>query len=95
MICSLCGTPSEAPAGAFGAVCEGCGVYLHACNQCRLYAVSSRMCASSTAEQPADPAHRNFCEEFEPLNARRTGEGREPAGGDAASRFRDLFGGRG
>ncbi len=95
MICSRCGTRSEAPAGAFGAVCEGCGTYLHTCEQCRLYVASSGMCASSTAEQPADPSHRNFCEEFEPLNARRAGEGPGPAGDDPASRFRSLFGGRG
>jgi hypothetical protein len=94
MICSHCGAEGAFPKGSFGAVCEGCGRYLHSCSQCRLYVVSTRRCISSTSEQPADPVHRNFCEEFEPLNARR--DGGEAAGSDEArSKFLDLFGGKG
>jgi hypothetical protein len=93
LICSRCGREDARTAGSFGAVCEGCGCYLHTCDQCRLYDVSSRLCASSTAEQPGDPGHKNFCEEFEPYDRLR-GDSGKTGSSDAGQRFTDLFGGR-
>jgi len=54
--------------------------------------VSSRLCASSTAEQPGDPGHKNFCEEFEPYDRLRDDSGKAGSS-DAGQRFMDLFGG--
>lgn len=92
MTCSHCGVESNMPKGSFGAVCEGCGRYLHSCDQCRLFVVASRRCASSTTELPSDSSHKNFCEEFEALN--RLTEGAEPSSDDAGSKFMSLFGGK-
>lgn len=90
--CVFCGRENEAPRGAFRALCEGCGRYLHSCLQCRLYNASSCRCSSSTTEEPGDREHCNFCEEFEPRGG-PGGAGR-PAGSDneASRRFKDLFG---
>lgn len=93
MICALCGRDCETARGSFNGVCEGCGAFLHACVQCRLYCEASRGCASSTTEQPGDPAHKNFCEEFEPLGRKRSGQASAAGPGSAGSRFDDLFGG--
>jgi hypothetical protein len=82
------------PKGSFSAVCGGCGRYLHSCDQCRLFVVSSHRCASSTTELPADSSHKNFCEEFEALNRSRSGDETQ-APDEARSRFMDLFGGKG
>jgi hypothetical protein len=93
VICALCGTDNEVARGFFSAVCAGCGGYLHCCIQCRLFCQTSRSCSSSTTDETGDPSHGNFCEEFEPLGARRgagPGTAKEPA--DSARKFLDLFG---
>lgn len=89
--CAFCGRESEAPGGAFKAVCEGCGRFLHSCLQCRLFSATSGRCSSSTAEEPGDREHCNFCEEFQPAGcpggaARQAGRESE-----ASLRFTDLF----
>ena len=93
LVCASCGWENEAGRASFAAVCAKCGTYLHSCSQCRLYCESSRSCASSTTDESGDPAHGNFCEEFDPLNRMKTREIRGE--GDAAKRFLDLFGGGG
>jgi hypothetical protein len=93
IVCTSCGNENEARRTSFAAICASCGAFLHSCVQCRLYVESSRSCASSTTDEQGDPAHGNFCEEFDPLNRVRKQD--TPAAGDASRRFLDLFGGRG
>jgi hypothetical protein len=93
LICALCGMENETARGSFSGVCAGCGCFLHACVQCRLYCESSRSCASSTTEKPGDPMHGNFCEEFEPFGRKRHDSGSTGKPTEAVNRFHDLFGG--
>lgn len=90
--CAFCGRENEFSAGAFKAVCEGCGRFLHSCLQCRLYSASSGRCTSTTTEEPGDREHCNYCEEFEPAGGPKGGG--KPAAGDseASRRFMKLFG---
>ncbi len=90
MVCVHCGTESETDARSFGAVCSGCGNFLHACVQCRLWVPSSKACSSPTTDETGDPLHRNCCEEFQPHGARKKEE--KPGGEGARERFLKLFG---
>jgi hypothetical protein len=86
-----CGEVFEGSVVGFKAVCEGCGMYLHSCVQCRLYD-EARRCLSNTTEAVRDVEHANFCEEYQPLedSAEQTGWGRQE-GGSSGERASDDF----
>lgn len=90
MRCVHCGTEVDLVTIGFKAVCPACGMYLHACVQCRLYDGQARRCRSLTTEAVADREGCNFCEEFRP-GGRGGDEGPRRNGSD----FEALFGGGG
>ena len=90
MRCAHCGELFEGSVVGFKAVCEGCGMYLHSCVQCRLYD-EARRCLSNTTEAVRDVEHANFCEEYQPAgDSGAEGNGSGPRGGDG-ERARDSF----
>ena len=86
--CPRCGTPVDGSIG-FHAVCSSCHAYLHCCVNCRLYSPNSHNhCLSSTTEYVRDVEAGNFCEEFDPVAARK----KENSTSTAADKFKRLFG---
>ncbi|OPL19722.1 MAG: hypothetical protein AVO35_01745 [Candidatus Aegiribacteria sp. MLS_C] len=90
MKCVHCGVVTDMVTIGFKAVCPGCGMYLHACVQCRLYDGLAGRCRSLTTEPVADREGCNFCEEFSP-----GGAGGDEGAGKSGSDFEALFGGGG
>ncbi len=78
--------------------CEGCGVDLHCCRQCRFYDPRAcNACAEPQAERVLQKDRANFCEYFTP-GAQPSGDGaatgagrRSPPPGDARADLERLF----
>jgi len=68
MQCWSCGKSILFVKIPFQAVCEGCGAYLHCCQNCNHFQEGlANNCKIPGTEPIADRQKKNFCEEFSPL----------------------------
>jgi hypothetical protein len=74
-------------------LCEDCHSYLHCCLNCSLYEPKkSNRCRSHTTGQIANPADKNYCEEFKFLGLDPKAADERTRGRDPEERWEALFG---
>ncbi len=90
VVCAACGRDAsfDGPVPR-RATCEGCGVDLHCCRNCRHHDPSIyNECSESAAERVLDKDASNFCDWFQPAaGGRDEGAGEAPSGLDELERL--------